>query len=339
MTRARRELVSIEATPYYHVISRCVRRAYLCGTDHFSGKNYEHRKAWVVERLRELDKVFTIDLCAYAVMSNHIHLVVRLDNARAKSLSDEALIRRWARLYQLPVLIQRYRKGECTTQAELKAVQEILSQWRERLTDLSWYMRSLNEHLARRANAEDGCTGRFWEGRFKSQALLDEAAVLTCMSYVDLNPIRAAIAETPEASDFTSIQQRIQQWNKTAIPASDMSRPRLMPLVAQHRDSHQNAIGFTLRDYLELVEWAGRQVRDDKRGTIAADRPPILERLGLNPSRFMHQMQGKSKPHTFGVLGDVTRIREFAAQLGRRCIKGVGAAAMLYSTPYGADAI
>ena len=111
MTRARRELLSIETTPYYHVISRCVRRAYLCGTDNFSGKNYEHRKAWVVERLRELDKVFTIDLCAYAVMSNHIHLVVRLDNARANSLSDEAVIRRWARLYQLPVLIQRYRKG------------------------------------------------------------------------------------------------------------------------------------------------------------------------------------------------------------------------------------
>jgi REP element-mobilizing transposase RayT len=338
MTRARRELVSIEATPYYHVISRCVRRAYLCGTDHFSGKNYEHRKAWVVERLRELDKVFTIDLCAYAVMSNHIHLVVRLDNARAKSLSDEALIRRWARLYQLPVLIQRYRKGECTTQAELRAVQELLAQWRARLTDLSWYMRSLNEHLARRANAEDGCTGRFWEGRFKSQALLDDAAVLTCMSYVDLNPIRAAIAETPETSDFTSIQQRIAQWKKTSIATSDSPRPRLMPLVEQRRDLHQNAIGFTLRDYLELVEWAGRQVRDDKRGAIAPATPPILERLGLKPARFIHQMQGKSKPQAYGVLGDVARIRELATQLGRRCIKGVGAATLLYSMPRCAEA-
>jgi hypothetical protein len=192
-------------------------------------------------------------------------------------------------------------------------------------------MRSFNEYLARRANAEDQCTGRFWEGRFKSQALLDEGAVLTCMSYVDLNPIRAAIADTPEISDYTSIQQRIQQWHKAQTEqVKTTPRPRLMQLVRQHRDSHKNSIGFTLQDYLELVDWAGRQIREDKRGAIATGTPSILHRLGLRPERFIHQMQGKSKPHTYPVLGRSDAIREMALRLGRRCIKGVGAATALY---------
>ncbi|MGB1110170.1 MAG: transposase, partial [Gammaproteobacteria bacterium] len=208
MTRAREQLISLSDTPYYHCISRCVRRAFLCGEDHLTGNNYEHRKGWVIERLHLLDSVFAIDLCAYAVMSNHCHLVLRVDTARADDWEREQVIERWQRLYSLPPLIQQYLAGSSSPGLQQKA-EEIIERWRERLMDISWYMRSLNEHLARRANAEDGCTGRFWEGRFKSQALLDEAAVLTCMSYVDLNPIRAKIAQTPEDSDFTAIQQRI----------------------------------------------------------------------------------------------------------------------------------
>jgi len=68
----------------------------------------------------------------------------------------------------------------------------------------------LNEYISKRANIEDNCTGHFWESRFKSQALLDERALLTCMAYVDLNPIRACMAKTPETSEYTSIQERIK---------------------------------------------------------------------------------------------------------------------------------
>ncbi|RFA30403.1 transposase, partial [Alkalilimnicola ehrlichii] len=191
MTRPRRSLVHVNDTPYYHCVSRCVRRAFLCGYDAAHQADYSHRRAWVVERLAELSAIFTIDVCAYAVMSNHYHLVLKIDRERAQALSEAAVMQRWARLFNLPLLVERYREQETTTEAEARSAQAIIQTWRERLMDLSWFMRCLNEYLARRANAEDGCTGRFWEGRFKSQALLDEAALLTCMAYVDLNPVRA----------------------------------------------------------------------------------------------------------------------------------------------------
>ena len=191
MTIARNNQISVSDTPYYHCIGRCVRRAFLCGEDPITGQNYEHRRQWIVDKLAELSEVFAINVCAYAVMSNHYHAVLHIDTEQAEAWSDDQVIEHWLKLFRGPVLIQRYLKGETKTQAEHLKVAEMVTVWRERLSDLSWFMRCLNESIARRANAEDHCRGRFWEGRFKSQALLDEAALLTCMAYVDLNPIRA----------------------------------------------------------------------------------------------------------------------------------------------------
>jgi len=199
------------------------------------------------------------------------------------------------------------------------------------LMDLSWYMRCFNEHLARRANAEDGCKGRFWEGRFKSQALLDDAAVLTCMSYVDLNPIRAQMASTPEESDFTSIQQRIRDWHntnntkKTAIP--------LMRLVRASQDRHINAIGFTATDYLELVDWAGRAIRSDKKGAIPPHIPPILERLHIAPMAYIAHIR-KRTGHAI-VLGHLHRIQRAAHTMQRTLIKGISQSRALFPAPSG----
>ncbi|EHQ52552.1 hypothetical protein ECTPHS_07666 [Ectothiorhodospira sp. PHS-1] len=118
MTRARHQLICPETTPYYHTISRCVRRAFLCGEDSLTGKNHEHRKSWVTQRLRELADTFAIEICAYAIMSNHYHLVLRIDQGTAKQWDTEKVIEHWGRLYGVPVLVTRYQRGETTSKTE-----------------------------------------------------------------------------------------------------------------------------------------------------------------------------------------------------------------------------
>ena len=85
MTQPRSVLVSLDATPWYHVVSRCVRRAYLCGVGHPTGRNFEHWCAWIVERLPQLGAVFAFDVAACAVMSNHLHVVVPTLRGRTRA--------------------------------------------------------------------------------------------------------------------------------------------------------------------------------------------------------------------------------------------------------------
>jgi REP element-mobilizing transposase RayT len=212
MTRPRSSLVCVDETPWYHCVTRCIRRAFLCGEDPLTGRSCEHRRAWFADRIKELAGIFAIDVAGYAAMSNHAHLIVRIDRDRALGWSVDEVLKRWTALFTGPLLVKRYlsEQRSAMTAAETETVHEMAEVYRARLYDLSWLMRTLNEDIARRANAEDGVKGRFWEGRFKSRALLDEAALLADLAYVDLNPVRAGIAETPELSDYTSIQERIQ---------------------------------------------------------------------------------------------------------------------------------
>ncbi len=156
MTTARSEQVDLDATPYYHCIARCVRRAFLCGDDKLSGRNFDHRKLWIIERLKLLSSIFAIDVCAYAVMSNHLHLVLRVLADVAAQWSDNEVIRRVRLL--CPGCVQ----GIETWSDDQR--QQLLTTWRERLSSISWFMGRLNEYIARQANREDDCKGRFWEG-------------------------------------------------------------------------------------------------------------------------------------------------------------------------------
>ena len=184
--------------------------------------------------------MFSVDLCAYAVMSNHYHVVIRIDADAVKQWTDQEVANRWMQIFNGPLLMHQYLGNADLTEPELAHVADLFATWRNRLCDLSWFMRCLNEPIARLANAEDHCTGRFWEGRFKSQALLDARAVLACMAYVDLNPIRAAMATTPEQSDYTSIQERILQPENSCLRAFGAQEDANIP--------------FDLKDYLELEE-------------------------------------------------------------------------------------
>jgi REP element-mobilizing transposase RayT len=307
MPKPRYRQVSIDDTPYYHCISRCVRRAFLCGKDSHTGFDFEHRRQWIVDRIRLLCSVFAVDLCAYAIMSNHYHIVIRIDVAQVKEWPNEEVARRWMQLFTGPTLMHQYLGNADLSQAELKCVAGLFTTWRERLCDLSWFMRCINEPIARLANREDHCTGRFWEGRFKSQALLDERAVLACMAYVDLNPIRASMAKAPEQSDYTSIQERILH------PKCSILRP-----FAGHDDV---GIPYSLKDYLELVDWGGREIKHRKRGHIPAHTPPVLIRLKMEASPVSDYLSKDDLP-SLGALGPVSMLKAFAKSVGKKFVKG-----------------
>lgn len=332
MGYARKSLICLDDTPYYHVVARCVRRAWLWGFDEYAGKDYSHRKAWVLERLKSLSFVFAIDLCAYAVMSNHYHLVLHVDRARARRLSHEQIVERWTRIFGMPVLIQRWQQG-LAGEAERLTAERLVELWRLRLTDVSWYMRCLNEHLARRANAEDQCTGRLWEGRFKSQALLDEAGLLTAMAYVDLNPIRARIAVTPEQSGFTSIYARIRQLRRVAAVAThdaNQSESTDVELLAfRDAGAAKGAIPIAFAEYLQLLDWTARAVQSGKRDTVEENAPSVFKRLHIDPDAWQEVMVPAG--NLFGrALGRLGQLRLHAQALGQSRVRGLRQAARLY---------
>ena len=289
--------------------------------------------------MKSLATIFSMDICAFAVMSNHYHLILHVDAKASATWSQSEVITRWTQLFSLPPLIQRYLRGKTTTDAEVNKVTEIVDQWRARLTDISWFMRVLNESIARRANREDNCTGRFWEGRFKSQALLDDAAMLACMTYVDLNPIRAGMADTPEQSDFTSIQERLRQFAtarqaaESAPPDSATEQPAdLLPFVGGEHIDVPRGIAFSLPDYLQLVDWTGRAVRDDKRGAIPAHIQPIFQRMGLNQDEWLEMVQHFGRRYRLAV-GAVERLQHFGQRLGRYWLQGTGTSRRFYQQP------
>jgi hypothetical protein len=264
MTYPRSQIAPPDQPGYFHVVTRCVRRAFLCGPDRFSGRNFDHRRQWIENRIRLLADSFAVSVFSYAVaqaraqrrfagrqealqwsrqrVSNHAHIVLHVDPNQIASWTDDEAARRWLRAFPGAL------RGAETAEQEERAVLSLIStpkrlnKIRERLGNLSWFMRALNEPIARMANKEDGCSGRFWEGRFKCQALLEEQAVLSAMAYVDLNPVRAAMAEA---------------------------------------------------SYIELVQWTGEQARSDKRGKLQSDNPPAaLWAVAKHPRQHRRRRRG-----------------------------------------------
>jgi hypothetical protein len=302
MARARESLIDLDTTPYYHCINRCIRRSYLCGDDKFSGNNFDHRRIWLVDKIKFLSTVFSIDIAAYAIMSNHYHLVLKVNRDKALNLTRDEVIDRWYQLYHGCVLVDRYRAGEKLDSAHMFRINEIVDEWRSRLYDISWFMRNLNEFIARKANKEDDCTGKFWEGRFQSQALLDESAILSCMMYVDLNPIRAKEANSLLESDFTSIQERIKQYQSfkkqnnslntkanKKLEFTVLKQPKLLLNFGSSAD--KNTIPFTLDDYLELADFSSRLIVPNKRGSVVKSSPKILEVLNIEVNSWLNTIQ------------------------------------------------
>jgi hypothetical protein len=196
MWRPRKTQVSIDATPYYHCSSRCVRRAFLCGKNAVTGQPFAHRRQWSEDKLLELATVFAIDLYAYAVIHNRYHVTLFIDKSKDDNWDVLEVVERWYLLFSGTHYSQRYTKGELLTATEQASLDASIALWRECLIDIGWFMRIVSEGLARMTNREDDCTGRFWEGRFSTLALFDEKALAACSAYVDLNPRRARIVDS-----------------------------------------------------------------------------------------------------------------------------------------------
>lgn len=352
MTIARKAQISLEETPFYHCYVRCVRRAFLCGDDDATGENYDHRKQWIVSRLRFLSYVYAIDICAYTVLSNHYHVVLHVDQARAEGWSREEVTERWMQLYSGHTLVNRWlAQPESMDEASLAEVNDIIEEWRVRLHDIGWFMRGVNETIARMANEEENCKGRFWEGRYKSQALLDEAALLSCMTYVDLNPIRAGMADNLQASDFTSIQRRLFDYARETKQLKDKKTLKdrvrqqdrltqelgltetpeapLMPLDGSSHPDISTVLPFTEQDYFDLVDKTGRLIREDKRGFIPAEVPPLIQQFGIDPSRWIDHIKHLGR-HYAHCVGSVDKIKAYAGVFKKQWAKGVANSASLY---------
>jgi hypothetical protein len=328
------ELVDESEVGSYHCVARCVRRAFLCGDDPISGQNFDHRRTWIRDRLEALAAIFGIEVISFAVMSNHLHVILRTRPDLATAWLPAEVVRRWRELFPTGKL--------AGLAVEVLPALEVVEEWRSRLSSLSWFMRCLNEPIARDANREDRCTGRFWEGRFSSLRLLDEAAVLACSVYVDLNPIRAGVAEVPEASHWTSAYERItarqmdvmESVSPTAAAPTDQDGWMApIPLSgdsevkatrnAGRRASNRGVFEMSLDEYLSVVDWTGRQLHPGKRGAISAELPPILARLARDSSSWLKCIRGFGRSFRTAA-GAVASMSAHASRLGRRFLRGIG---------------
>ena len=311
MTQARSQLVPPGSDGHYHCVQRCVRRAFLCGVDRCTGQSFEHRKAWIVQRLGLLAECFAVSIHAYAVMSNHLHLVVQLMPGAAAGWSDAEVAARWVRLFP------PRRDSEDAVDAKCRRLMDDtvrLRVIRGRLADLSWLMRCLAEPIARRANHEDRCKGRFWEGRFKAQALCDERAVLAAMAYVDLNPIRAGIAHGLDAAAHTSAAARLAR----AAQQPHTLGAGLGPILGVLRPP----LAMSTADYLQLLDWTGRQLAPGKRGRITSSAPACLRGLDACPERWTTRVRAVGSGY-WRAVGSAEELIGLARRIGQRWLKGL----------------
>jgi putative transposase len=195
-------------------MSRCVRQGFLLDSVEINETQTNYRNEWIQRRLLFLSDVFAIDLLSFAIMDNHTHLVLFINLELAQQWSNLEVLKRWSKLGKLPLLCQLYLSHDWRSKlndVELAMVLDKIDEYRLKLCDMSVFMSRFNYYIAKRANKEDKVSGHFWEARFKSQALLDAESVLSCMLYVDLNPIRAKKSKSLFDSHFTSIKYRLDK--------------------------------------------------------------------------------------------------------------------------------
>lgn len=312
MRLSRAEIFDPSEIVAVHTTARVVRRCFLMGDDPVSGRNFDHRKRWIEEKLRLLAANFGIDLLAYSCLSNHFHLVLRSRPDVVETWDNTEVARRWwtlcpKRKVKCEVDGQTLWMPAEPNEYDLNSIRNDpakLADIRRRLSDISWLMRLLCQYIALRANGEEGeGLGRFWQSRYKAVRILDEETLLACAAYVDLNPIRAALAKTLETSDYTSVQRRIASL-QSDVDTTDMEQHNvrsraddfLSPIAIDERNdplgprpsrgskrcSDKGFLAMSEADYLTILDWLARKTVAGKRGSTPDATPRIFERLGID---------------------------------------------------------
>ena len=303
------------------------------------------RKDWIENRLKELDQIFAVSLGGFSLMDNHLHLLLRIDPEVASGWSDTEVVERWFRLFPPRGADRKPMKVSKEIMDARVANLAWVAETRKRLSSLGWFMKCLKEPLARLANKQDECTGAFFEGRFKSIAILDEESLLSVCAYIDLNPVAAGIAPTPEASEHTSVKARVEHV-KTSGRTEDLKAAELGSVAAMRvssgleddlwlvpiEDRRQSGAvregmrsGFTLGQYLMLVEYTGRMLREGK-AAISSEVEEIFARLGSTAKTWWQRMQKLTGGRLLGrfLAASRDRLRQLASTLKVRHLANVG---------------
>jgi hypothetical protein len=345
-TSARKEIVLEGEVGVYHVWTRCVRRAFLCGQDRLTGRDYEHRRDWIRAYLPLLCGQFGVEAGFHVEMQNHVHLVLRTRPDVVETWNDVDVVRRYKTINRL-IRSQDGKTIEPVSEAEILlelAQPGRIDQLRKNLCSVSQFMKALCEHIARRANQEDQVSGTFFESRFQCRRIENAAGILICGMYIDLNQIRAGEALTPETSTHTSAFDRICGWQARRQGGRTQEAARqdaavdgwlceltldersgayrgADPSASGQRASDKGLLPIPLEEYLQLLDWTGRQMAEGKQGSIPRNLSPIFQRLGINCQMWLELVTQFDT--LFGrVVGQAQQVVDSAARAGRRWYRG-----------------
>jgi REP element-mobilizing transposase RayT len=253
---------------------------------------------------------FAISVCGFAILDNHLHILARLDPKASTLWSPQEVLQRWFAVYP-PKQIDSSNPATFDHWIRQQAKdKKTVEKFRGRLSNLGWFMKALKEPLARLANQEDGCKGNFWESRYKSIAILDEEALLAVCAYIDLNPLAAGLAATPESSLHTSVRQRVVHARKCgkleSLKEAARSSVAGSQAVGRMEDSHwlcpfedgrrkgskrEGMLeNFSLGSYLLLVDYTSRLCRPGK-ARVSKEMAGIFERLKTSSDQWEERLR------------------------------------------------
>lgn len=348
---ARKEIVRKGQAGIFHCWQRCVRRAWLLGTDPLTGKDHNHRRDWFIHRLKLLVQCFFIDVGFHAILSNHFHLVLRANPRLAKRCGDQEIARRWLRVYPGTRVLDGDWIEPPPEQVEALAKdKKRINKLRRRLSNISWLMGALSEYIARKANREDDTTGRFFSGRFECRECTDDASLLICGMYVDLNQLRAGEAISIESSTRCSIWWRLQAETDNERLGGDRASGDqsiddwLAPLTLRdtdlgdvpsttvYRASDKGLLPVSLRNYAQMLNYARQQKGSTEKESIPAELASVLERVGLKEQDLAETVD--NFPKLFRrIAGTATQMIDRAKQVGRKWFHGIRTARKIFTEP------